>query len=52
LCAAHHQQSHEIGVRSFEKLYGVDLQELARQFAAKSPDLGMREAMKEAGIYV
>lgn len=36
LCADHHRQQHQIGEPAFEKLYGIDLKALAREFAAKS----------------
>ena len=34
LCAAHHRQQHEIGIRSFELLYELDLKEWAARIAA------------------
>lgn len=48
LCRAHHQEQHQIGEQAFEKKYGIDMKELAREFARKSPHWPkMREAMGE-----
>ena len=49
LCAYHHRQQHQIGEQAFEKKYGIDMKDLAREFARKSPHWPkMREAMGEA----
>lgn len=48
LCRAHHNEQHQIGEQAFEKKYGIDMKELAREFARKSPHWPkMREAMGE-----
>jgi hypothetical protein len=31
-------EQHQIGERAFEKRYGVDLRELAQEFARRSPN--------------
>lgn len=33
LCRAHHSESHQIGIKSFEAKYGLDLRSLAQQVA-------------------
>jgi hypothetical protein len=38
LCRMHHSEQHRLGVASFGKRYGIDLWELAREFARRSPD--------------
>lgn len=47
LCAHHHDGYHHMGHETFEREYRIDLQRLAREFAEKSPDIVMRNAMKE-----
>ena len=47
LCQACHELQHQIGMLTFEKQMRGDLAELAREFARRSPDKAMREAMKE-----
>lgn len=47
-CAKHHRWQHDHGAESFQKRYGIDLWKLAAEFAAKSPDTAMREAMRSA----
>lgn len=37
LCAAHHEEIHRIGARSFEEKYGVDLLNEAHKLAGASP---------------
>ena len=37
LCRFHHLEQHAIGERDFEAKYDLHLQELAREFARKSP---------------
>ena len=37
LCSFHHAEQHRIGERSFERRHGLDLVELAREFARCSP---------------
>lgn len=48
LCRAHHSEQHQVGVVSFQKKYGLDLDKLAEEFARRSPDIAMKEAMKNA----
>lgn len=50
LCSEHHRLSHSIGDRSFERRFGIDLMKLAAEFARRSPDLKMKESMKEEGF--
>jgi hypothetical protein len=44
LCRDHHAETHR-GERTFEAKYKIDLKALAAEFARKSPDIAMREAM-------
>jgi hypothetical protein len=37
LCQFHHRQQHDIGEREFEARHEIDLHQLAREFARKSP---------------
>lgn len=37
LCRTHHQEQHRIGEQAFEKRYGINLFELALEFARRSP---------------
>jgi len=37
LCAGHHEMQHTDGELEFQKRYGIDMIELAKEFAAKSP---------------
>lgn len=47
LCALHHHEGDSVlGWQTFGKLYGLDLRELAKAFAEKSPDIAVREAAK------
>jgi len=48
-CSKHHKWQHVHGAESFQKRYGVNLWELAAEFARLSPDKKMKEAMNEAG---
>lgn len=49
LCHNHHINiQHNIGHPAFDKRYGIDSVKLAAEFAAKSPDWQMRDAMKTA----
>jgi hypothetical protein len=34
LCRTHHQEQHQIGLRSFERLHGLDLELVARSLRA------------------
>lgn len=49
LCVKHHAWSHKNGAATFQRRYGIDLWEIAAEFARLSPDRLMRETMKEAG---
>ena len=49
MCRIHHQASHDMGIETFQKRYGVDLEKLAAEYVKASPDLAMKEAMREAG---
>ena len=40
LCRHHHGEQHQIGENAFAKRYGLDLSELAREFASRSPHKG------------
>jgi len=40
LCAAHHQELHDHGARSFEARYGLDLKAVAESLAISSPHQG------------
>jgi hypothetical protein len=37
LCRQHHQEQHRLGEISFARRYGLDLVELAMEFARRSP---------------
>jgi hypothetical protein len=50
LCSGHHSQQHSIGESSFEKLYNIDMKELAKEFARKSPDKKLREAIESGQL--
>lgn len=43
---AHHLESHDVGVSIFQKKYGIDLWKLAAEFAAKTTDTSMKEAIR------
>ena len=40
LCAEHHREQHQRSEQYLERLYGIDMKALAREFAAKSPHRG------------
>jgi hypothetical protein len=46
LCRLHHDEQHRIGVRAFGNKYGIDLWDLAAEFARRSPDWKMRSSLK------
>lgn len=48
LCDGHHQESHR-GEKTFQRKYRIDLKAIAREFANKSPDEAMKEAMRSLG---
>lgn len=50
LCAAHHQQQHNLGERSFEERHGIDLRKSALEFALHSPDPAIKRAAKAARV--
>lgn len=37
LCRDHHNHQHRVGEPAFETEFGIDMKQLAREFAAKSP---------------
>lgn len=37
LCRDHHREQHDLGERRFEAKYDLDLREIAREFARRSP---------------
>ncbi|WP_443025912.1 DUF968 domain-containing protein [Sphingomonas sp. RB1R13] len=37
LCSNHHEEQHRLGEHRFERKYGLDLRELALNFAKRSP---------------
>jgi hypothetical protein len=37
LCVSHHAEQHRVGEAGFQRLYGMDLRELAALFAKQSP---------------
>ena len=46
LCRLHHDEQHRIGADSFGRKYGIDLWELATEFARRSPDQQMRASLR------
>jgi hypothetical protein len=50
LCAFHHAEIHQVGWRTFEVRYGVDLRETAEHIAARSPHLKAERADDGTGI--
>ncbi len=46
LCLVHHREQHDIGIETFQKKYRIDLFTIALEFAQKSTDKAMIEAMK------
>lgn len=47
LCNDAHMLQHQIGERAFERRFKIDMKALAREFAKASPDMKMKEAMRE-----
>ena len=50
MCSMHHRDYHQKGHDTFEKLYHLDLAKLAAEFASKTPDEKLREALAEKKI--
>jgi hypothetical protein len=50
LCHIHHDEQHRMGEPAFEKKYGINMKQLAREFVRTTPDLLMRQAMKDMGL--
>jgi len=50
LCRQHHHQFHTIGRHSFDEKHGVNMRQIAREFAAASPDPKVRAASREMEI--
>jgi hypothetical protein len=46
LCRSHHSEQHNVGVETFQKRHLINLDSLAAEFTARSPDVAMKEAMK------
>lgn len=46
LCAAHHAESHRIGVDTFQRLYNINLWTLAETFVILSPDVEMKASLQ------
>lgn len=44
LCSACHRRQHQVGEAAFEKETGINMQKLAAEFRALSPDRAMRES--------
>lgn len=47
-CAFHHQQLHNVGVKTFETAYNVSLSDMAANFASLSPALKRLKAKERA----
>lgn len=45
--SVHHEEQHAIGEAAFEKKYGVNLRQAARQLVMTSPDIACRDAFLE-----
>lgn len=49
LCREHHSEQHRIGEQSFEDRHGINMSDLAEEFAKRSPrSAEIREARNEA----
>jgi Putative HNHc nuclease len=46
LCRLHHDEQHRIGTTAFGKKYGINLWDMAAEFARRSPDWEMRTSLK------
>lgn len=49
MCYTHHRHQHDIGEPAFERLYKIDMKEIAHNLASKSPDLEMRQSARLRG---
>lgn len=47
LCASHHREQHNIGQPAFERKYNIDMMTLAMEFTERSPDVAMRESLRD-----
>ena len=47
MCSLHHRNYHDYGHETWQRVYGLDLAKLAAEFASRTPDEKLREAMKE-----
>lgn len=45
MCSHHHQIYHRMGHDTFERVYDLNLKQLAIEFTRKSPDKEMRESL-------
>src|SRR5579864_4203134 len=45
-CREHHAEAHRIGHDTFARKYGINLWALAAEFARRSPDRALREALR------
>lgn len=50
LCRDHHAEQHRIGAISFQKRHGIDLAQLAAEYAVRSPDVHMRDVLRQREI--
>lgn len=46
LCFAHHRESHDTGIETFQRRHGIDLGKLAAEFVKHSPDAEMRASLR------
>lgn len=46
LCARCHNLQHRMGQPDFQRVYGIDMMAMAREFRRRSPDKAMRESLK------
>jgi len=44
VCDAHHRLQHQVGEAEFQKMFGLNLRIICRDFARRSPDQRIREA--------
>ncbi len=48
MCHLHHFVYHNAGHAEFEKVYGLDLANLAAEFTQRSPDQAMKASLRES----